>query len=65
MIQRKKVGGITFLAIGRLRLSYCVAKAQPRPETPSSPARGVALGLGLMGALYAGAALYIVSAFSS
>ena len=34
MIQRKKVGGITFLAIGRLRLSYCVAKA-PAPAERS------------------------------
>lgn len=54
----KRVGGIRFVRLGRLQLSFCVCKAQPRAERRGSPARG-------LGALYGAAALYIVSAFSS
>lgn len=32
-VNARRVGGITFASVGRLRLSYCIAKA-PKAETP-------------------------------
>lgn len=32
LISFKRVGGIRFLTIGRLRLSFCIASASPAPK---------------------------------
>lgn len=35
-ITKRKVGGLTFLRVGRLQVSWCVTKAQPKAK-PSKP----------------------------
>lgn len=32
MLNLKKIGGLWFLRIGRLRVSFCIAKHQPEPQ---------------------------------
>lgn len=33
-IQHKKVGGIRFVKIGRMQMSFCITKAQPSARKP-------------------------------